>query len=467
MIFKIVDGRSCFYQWDIDRQISVSDPTIKEVHFCNKTDSCSLVVEVKDGIANVPNKVLQNGYKVRVFGYDGKATLHEATFEVKARTKPIDYVYTEVEIKNYETALEYIDEKLEDIVNNGVKVDLTDYYTKEEVDTAIENVEVDLNGYATEEYVTEATKHLVVSANPDGNGGWKLRDEDGPLVWANPYRYTIKYKAVEYVFYVKKTDCLYYQAEVVDSADAPSELTVKAIKITTPDLTITELSNVELASKNYVDEAISNIDIPEAEVDLSNYYTKEETSALIPTNVSELENDAKYVTSEELIAKNYMTEQYADIKHRLVKDGTILLLKLLSTNSEIKASYNLKQAVARLNTEGVIKWAGTNDTAVNSSFLIPNEIISNWYKIDEFGVITDIRSAAESFHLRTNVVYMSYPSPAGYIEIYEFETEETLRAAIKYTLGVGQGGSGGLTEEEVQDLIDATIASLDSDEVEY
>ena len=67
MIFKIADGRECFYQWDIDRQVIVDDPTIKEVHFCNRTDECSLVVPVEDGIANVPNLILQSSYKVRVF----------------------------------------------------------------------------------------------------------------------------------------------------------------------------------------------------------------------------------------------------------------------------------------------------------------------------------------------------------------------------------------------------------------
>lgn len=145
MIFKIVDGRSCFYQWDIDRQISVSDPTITEVHFCNRTEACSLVVEVKDGIANVPNKVLQNGYPVRVFGYDGKATLHEATFEVKARTKPIDYIYTETEIKHYadlEARLDEIEREgfSEEVVNKAVNnyllenpIHLDNYYNKEEI----------------------------------------------------------------------------------------------------------------------------------------------------------------------------------------------------------------------------------------------------------------------------------------------------------------------------------------------
>lgn len=119
MIFKIADGRECFYQWDIDRQIIVSDPTIKEVHFCNRTDDCSLVVPVEDleifadskvisvlRTANVPNRILQNSYAIRVFGYDGKATLHEATFEVKARTRPADYVYTEEQEYTIEAYIE-------------------------------------------------------------------------------------------------------------------------------------------------------------------------------------------------------------------------------------------------------------------------------------------------------------------------------------------------------------------------
>ena len=106
MIFKIADGREYFYQWDIDRQIIVSDSTIKEVHFCNRTDDCSLVVPVEDGIANVPNLILQSSYNVRVFGYDGKATLHEETFEVKARTRPADYVYTEEDEYTIEAYIE-------------------------------------------------------------------------------------------------------------------------------------------------------------------------------------------------------------------------------------------------------------------------------------------------------------------------------------------------------------------------
>lgn len=47
-----------------------------------------------------------------------------------------------------------------DLTDKPVSTDLSNYYTKAEVDTAIENVEVDLTGYATEEYVENAIDNI-------------------------------------------------------------------------------------------------------------------------------------------------------------------------------------------------------------------------------------------------------------------------------------------------------------------
>lgn len=109
-MFKIYDGRESFYQWDLNRKLIIVDASITEVHFCNRTDDCSLVVEVVDGLANVPNILLQDNWRIKVYAYDGEATLHSATFEVIARTKPADYVYTETEVINWEA----IEKKIED-----------------------------------------------------------------------------------------------------------------------------------------------------------------------------------------------------------------------------------------------------------------------------------------------------------------------------------------------------------------
>lgn len=102
-MFKLLDGREHLWQWDLDRQIAVSDSTVTEVHFCNKTNDCSLVVKVVDGIANIPNILLQQPFDIRVYAYCDCYTKVEATFKVKARTQPSDYVYTETDVIRWET----------------------------------------------------------------------------------------------------------------------------------------------------------------------------------------------------------------------------------------------------------------------------------------------------------------------------------------------------------------------------
>lgn len=112
-MFKIADGRTEFYQWDLDRKIIVEDKTIDEVHFCNRTDSCSLVVKVReeDGvyIADVPNVLLQTAWNINVYGYcEGNYTKQSAVFKVAARTKPEDYFYSPIgagNVKGYKVQL--------------------------------------------------------------------------------------------------------------------------------------------------------------------------------------------------------------------------------------------------------------------------------------------------------------------------------------------------------------------------
>lgn len=119
-MFRILDGRSGFFQWDLNRKLIVEDPSIKEVHFCNRTSDCSLVCEtyVNDVgllLVDVPNILLQDDFRIKVYAYDGEATLHEACYEVSKRSKPDDYVYTETEVKRWED-LAYKIETTADIV---------------------------------------------------------------------------------------------------------------------------------------------------------------------------------------------------------------------------------------------------------------------------------------------------------------------------------------------------------------
>ena len=118
-MFKIYDGRTEFFQWDQDRKLVIADPAIDEVHFCNKTDDCSLVCEVyeEEGLrlVNVPNILLQTDWDIRVYGYCGNCyTKQSARFKVNARTRPADYVYTETEVKRWEDLEKRINDTIDE-----------------------------------------------------------------------------------------------------------------------------------------------------------------------------------------------------------------------------------------------------------------------------------------------------------------------------------------------------------------
>lgn len=168
-MFKILDGRSKFYQWDLDRQLIVADASVTEVHFCNRTDDCSLVCEVYelDGlrVVNVPNVLLQDNWRINVYAYDSNHTKFCEQFDVIKRSKPADYIYTETEIKNYDDLAARVDE----IEKNGI--------SEEAVSGAIEkyleenDIKVDLTGYATEEYVNEKIETIELTPGPVGPAG--------------------------------------------------------------------------------------------------------------------------------------------------------------------------------------------------------------------------------------------------------------------------------------------------------
>lgn len=106
-MFKMMDGVNALYQWDLNRKLVVEDDSINEVHFCHKKDENALVCEVyeSDGVrlVDVPNILLQSGSNICAYAYRIDHTVFEKVFNVHRRVKPEDYVYTETEVKSYET----------------------------------------------------------------------------------------------------------------------------------------------------------------------------------------------------------------------------------------------------------------------------------------------------------------------------------------------------------------------------
>lgn len=255
-MFKIYDGRDKFYQWDVDRKLIIEDKSIAEVHFCNRTEDCALKCEAYelDGlwVVNVPNVLLQSDWRIRVYAYDGQATLHDARFNVVARSRPDDYVYTEEELKSWDELVKrldeieengFSDEAISDAVGeyldeHGVQIDLSDYYTRAETDAAIEQ---------------------AVAAIPEPD----LSD------------------------YAKKSD-------IPSTSGLATE---KYVDDAIADIDIP--STAGLATEQYVQEQIKKIDVPDT--DLSNYYNKQEVDAKIPDTSGFLTAvPAEYVTETEL-----------------------------------------------------------------------------------------------------------------------------------------------------------------------
>lgn len=106
------DGRSELWQWDTGRNLTV-DAECSQVHFSNKVFGRSIDVDVVDGVAIIPDILLQTDKDLNVWAFVGTAengyTKISKTFKVNRRNKPADYVFTPPD----QTSLEEIKEKID------------------------------------------------------------------------------------------------------------------------------------------------------------------------------------------------------------------------------------------------------------------------------------------------------------------------------------------------------------------
>ena len=103
------DGRKELYQWDTGRTAKV-DIECDVIHFSNLKYGESLAVEVKEGVVDIPNKLLTSGAPIYCWAFakdvNGAYTKKEQILDVIKRAKPSDYVYTETEVITIQTAVE-------------------------------------------------------------------------------------------------------------------------------------------------------------------------------------------------------------------------------------------------------------------------------------------------------------------------------------------------------------------------
>ena len=146
-----------------------------------------------------------------------------------------------------------------DSISTG-NVDLSDYVTKSELQAKLDalDINIDLSSYATKEELTQAINSIDLSSY--------AKKTDIPSLDA----------------YAKKSDIPSLEGYVTET-----ELNAKGYLTEHQDLSAyalkTEIPSLDgYATTQYVDNAIANVPSG-GNVDLSNYYTKEETNALIPS----------------------------------------------------------------------------------------------------------------------------------------------------------------------------------------
>lgn len=105
---SIAADKTPWYQWDTGLTVTVSGGAMTECHFANRKQGTAYVQAVINGVARVPDELLQVAAPIKAYGYvsdgAGGQTYVEQSFEVIARNIPADYTYTKTAQKTIRDA---------------------------------------------------------------------------------------------------------------------------------------------------------------------------------------------------------------------------------------------------------------------------------------------------------------------------------------------------------------------------
>ena len=106
---------SPYWQWDLGRVVYTDQPF---VHFALLSDREALVVEAEDGVAEVPNILMQDGRDIYAWAYDGTRVRQDCKLRdglrinVHPRPKPQGYIYTPTEVVELEDLKQWVRDQI-------------------------------------------------------------------------------------------------------------------------------------------------------------------------------------------------------------------------------------------------------------------------------------------------------------------------------------------------------------------
>lgn len=137
------DGRSELWQWDTGRKLTV-DADCSQVHFSNKVFGRSIDMPVIDGVVEIPDFLLQTDKDLTAWAFVGVPengyTKISKVFKVNKRNKPADYVFTPPEQITLGELIERLDKIEESQDPDAIKNAVEDYLEQNPVDVPVESV---------------------------------------------------------------------------------------------------------------------------------------------------------------------------------------------------------------------------------------------------------------------------------------------------------------------------------------
>ena len=189
------DGRSELWQWDTGRTLSV-DADCSQVHFSNKIFGRSIDVDVVEGMAIIPDILLQTDKDLNVWAFVGTAengyTKISKTFKVNRRNKPADYVFTPTDQTTLGELVERLGKIEESQDPDAIKNAVEDYLEQNPIEAPVQSVngqmgEVKLTaedvGAISKDDLQEATNKALAQAKASGEfDGADGQDGTSPVV---------------------------------------------------------------------------------------------------------------------------------------------------------------------------------------------------------------------------------------------------------------------------------------------